>query len=221
MSVTRRRPTKRTALSLIGTGLLFLAGVSLHPHAPNAHNMAQVAYLQTGRSNWWPAHVLLLASYLLFVAFLVSVSRAGGISFAVQRVLKLVLPIAVVCVVAMTIHLFLPLGRDSVANSHRGWAFWTKDAVESVDGLWALCVATVAWTLGRARIVGNRLTALLGASGGGGFAVFSIFVPLTGVVVSMDFMRRVLLPVVPMFGMLLVAWAVAAGISALSQSRVA
>jgi len=46
--------------------------------------------------------------------------------------------------------------------------------------------------------------------GGIGFALFSLFVPLTGVVVSMQFTRSVL-HVMPVFGVLSVAWATVAG----------
>jgi hypothetical protein len=212
----RHRIAKRTAHSLIATGPLFLGGAIIHPHAPHAGDMAQVAYIQTGQVVWWPAHVLLLFSYLLFAAFLFGISRLGGLPSPAQRVLKFARPIAYVCALAMLVHLLLPLGRDSVANSHHGWAFWAKDAAESADGVWALCVAVVAWSLGRTRIVGNLLTALLGLAGGIGFALFSLFVPLTGVTVSMQFTRS-LLEVVPVFAILIAVWAVLAGVSALSK----
>ncbi len=172
--------------------------------------MAEVAYTQTGQADWWPAHVLLLSSYVLFAAALFSISGLQGLSSPVRRVMHVARPIVVVCVVAMLVHLLLPLGRDSVANSQHGWAFWAKDVVETVDGVWALCVAAIAWTLGRAGILGHGITALLGVVGGIGFALFSFLVPLTDVVVSMEFTRS-LLHVVPVFGLLIVAWAVVAG----------
>jgi hypothetical protein len=216
MTTTRARSAKPAARSLIGTGVLLLAGVILHPHAPDAHNMAQVAYSQTGETAWWPAHLLLVSNYVLFLRFLVQVSRTDGLPTSTQRVLKVALPIAVICILAMIVHLLLPLGHDSVANSHHGWAFWAKDVVESIDGLWAVCVATVAWTLGRTGAIGGRFTAVLGVAGGIGFALFSILIPLTGVVVSLRF-TRLLLPVVPGFAILMVAWAVVTGISVRSD----
>ena len=118
----------------------------------------------------------------------------------------------------MVIHLLLPLGRDSVANSQEGWAFWAKDLAESADAVWALVVAAVAWSLGRAGIIGNRLTALLGLAGGLGFAAFSLAVPLTGVLLPMDF-TRTLVPVVPIFGILIATWTLAAGAMALVTDR--
>lgn len=204
------RIPKRTAVSLTATGPLFLAGVVIHPHAPDALNMAQVAYTQTGQVDWWPAHVLLLASYVMFAVAIFSISRLEGLPSSVRRVMDFARPIAVVCVLAMFVHLLLPLGRDGVANAQHGWAFWAKDIVESVDGVWALCVAAVAWSLGRAGILGHGITALLGLVGGIGFALFSFLIPLTGVVVSMQFTRS-LLHVVPVFGLLIVTWAVVAG----------
>ena len=208
--MTPNRIAKRTAVSLIATGPLFLAGVILHPHAPDAQDMAQLAYLQTGQPSWWPAHVLLLSSYLAFAVALFSIPHIDRFPPSARRGMDLARRIAVFCVLTMAVHLLLPLGRDSVANSHRGWAFWTKDVVEAVDGVWALSVATVAWSLARAGIAGHWITALLGVVGGIGFAVFSFFVPLTGVVVSMQFTRS-LLHVVPVFGLLIVAWTLVAG----------
>jgi len=207
---TTNRIGRRTAALLLASGLLFLAGVIIHPHAPDAHDMAEVAHTQTGQADWWPAHLLLLSSYVLFAVVLFEISRQDGVPSRARRVLDLARPIALFCVFAMLVHLLLPLGRDSVANSRHGWAFWAKDLVEGVDGVWALCVAAVAWSLGRAAIVGHRGTALLGVIGGIGFAFFSLLVPLTGVVVSMQFTRSVL-PVVPVFGLLIVAWTTVAG----------
>ncbi|GAC1571259.1 MAG: hypothetical protein NVS3B18_04250 [Candidatus Dormibacteria bacterium] len=206
------------ALALIATGLLFLVGAIIHPHAPQARDMAEVAYIQTGQGAWWPAHLFLLASYALFAAFLLSMSRRRGLTSASRLILKFALPIACFSVLAMFIHLLLPIGRDSVADSHRGWALWAKDFAEAAEGLWALCVAMAAWQLGRAGIVGNRLTGLLGLGGGIGFALFSFFVPLTGVVVSMQFIR-LLLQVVPVTAILIAAWALVAGVLALSKAE--
>lgn len=210
MIMTANRIPKRTAVLLTATGPLFLAGVIIHPHAPHAHDMAQVAYTQTGQVDWWPAHLFLLSSYVLFAVVVFSISRLDDLPSHVRRVLNLTRPIAAFCVLAMFVHLLLPLGRDSVANSNHGWAFWAKDVVESMDGLWALCVAAVAWSLGRAGVVGQGITPLLGVVGGIGFALFSALVPLTGVVVSMQ-LTRSLLHVLPVFGLLIVAWATVAG----------
>jgi hypothetical protein len=203
---------RRAAVALTATGVLFLVGVILHPHAPNAHDMAQVAYTQTGQVRWWPAHLLLLSSYVLFAVFIFSVSRLDGLASPTRRALSVARPIAVLCVLAMAVHLLLPLGRASVANSHHGWAFWVKDVVESADALWALCVATIAWLLSRAGVIGYRV-ALLGVVGGIGFAVFSALVPLTGVLVPMRATRS-LLHVLPVFAILIVTWAVLSGVSA-------
>ena len=52
--------SKVTALSLAATGPLLIVGAIIHPHAPDAQNMAEVAYAQTGQTAWWPAHVFLL-----------------------------------------------------------------------------------------------------------------------------------------------------------------
>jgi hypothetical protein len=208
------RITKVTALSLMVTGPLLIVGAIIHPHAPDAQNMAEVAYTQTGQAAWWPAHVFLVLSYVAFAAFLFGVSRSDGLPYEVVRVLHIALPLACLCVAAMVVHLLLPLGRDSVANSNEGWAFWAKDVVESADAVWAVVVAAVAWSLGRAGIVGNRLIASLGLAGALGFAVFSIGVPLTGVLLPMDLVRG-LVPLAPVAGILIVSWTVGAGVMAL------
>jgi hypothetical protein len=62
--------------------------------------------------------------------------------------------------------------------------------------------------------VGNRLIASLGLAGALGFAVFSIGVPLTGVLLPMDLVRG-LVPLAPVAGILIVSWTVGAGVMAL------
>lgn len=214
--MTRSTIGRGAALSLSASGLLFLVGAFVHPHAPQARNMAEVAYTQTGEIAWWPAHLLLLASYGLFAAFLFSMSRLGELPTAARQVVKYALPIACFGVLAMLLHLVLPVGRESVADSHRGWALWAKDFVELADGVWAGSVAAVAWRLGRAGIAGNTFIGLLGLAGGLGFAVFSVFVPLTGIVVSLQFTRFLLL-FIPVAAILIAVWALVAGGSALFQ----
>jgi hypothetical protein len=214
--MTPNRLTRRTALALAATGPLFLAGLVLHPHAPHASNMTQVAYTQTGQAVWWPAHLFLLSCYVLFALVLFRIARLSELPPSARRVLTVARLIAAVCVLAMLIHLLLPLGRDSVAHSRHGWAFWLKDAVESLDAMWALSAAGVAWALGRAGIVGQGIPALLGVAGGIGFAFFSFLVPLTGFVVPMSFTRSVL-HLLPVFGLLMVAWATVGGLTAVAR----
>lgn len=205
------------ALALAATGPVFLAGAVVHPHAPHAQTMAEVAYVQTGESTWWPAHTLLLTAYLLFVFFLKVATRVPGLPARTSRVLAVALPVATFCAAAMAVHLLLPLGRASVANAHDGWALWAKDCAEAADGIWAFCVAAVALSLSGAGLAARRI-APLGVAGGLGFAAFSFVVPLTGPVVPMHFTRS-LLHAVPVFAILIAAWAVAAGCSALALRR--
>ncbi len=212
------RVTKVTALALMATGPLLMVGAIIHPHAPDASNMAEVAYTQTGQTAWWPAHVFLLLGYVAFAIFLLGVSRIDGLPYPVVRVLNIAVPLASLCVVAMVVHLLLPLGRDSVANSNQGWAFWVKDVAESADAVWGLVFAAVAWSLGRTGIVGNRVTAWLGLAGGAGLAAFSIAVPLTGNLLPMD-LTRALVTAVPMFGILMLTSSLGAGIMAWSTGR--
>jgi hypothetical protein len=207
--------TKVTALSLLATGPLLTVGSILHPHAPDAQSMAEVAYVQTGQTAWWPAHVFLLLAYVAFSTFLVGVSRIDRLPDPVTRVLTFALPLACLGVAAMVVHLLLPVGRDSVANSQEGWAFWVKDVAESADAVMALVLGAVAWSLGRAGIIGNRLTASLGLAGGLGVAAFSIAVPLTGWLLPMD-LTRVLVLALPVFGILILIWTVSAGVMALA-----
>ncbi len=205
--------TRVNAFSLAATGPLLFVGAIIHPHAPDANTMAEVAYTQTGQTAWWPAHVFLLLGYVAFATFLFGASRIDGLPDRVARVLNVAVPLACLSVAAMVVHLLLPLGRDSVANSHEGWALWAKDIAESADAVWALVVAAVAWSLGRAGIVGNRMTASLGLIGGLGVAAFSIAVPLTGVILPMDF-TRTLVSALPVFGILIVIWTLGAGVVA-------
>ncbi|MDQ4501189.1 hypothetical protein [Sinomonas sp. ASV322] len=213
-----RRSTSRIALLLAAAGPLYLVGAGLHPHAPDAHTMAEVAYVQTGQEAWWPAHLLLLLAFVSFGLCLRATSRLGNLPSSVRRLLRVVTPIAWVCVAAMAIHLVLPIGRPSVADSHEGWALWVKDIVESGDAVWSLCLAVVAWSLGRAHVLGNSATAVIGVAGGLGFGIFSAFVPLTGVLVPIDVMHS-FVNYVPLFAILIALWALSAAILTARRPR--
>lgn len=217
-AMTGDRPSRLSGLVLMASGLVMFAGLALHPHDPNATNMAEVAYVQTGQVRWWPAHVLLLTGYVLFVVFLVQMSSLTGLPASARRVLKVALPIAYFGVLAMLVHLLLGFGHDSLANSHKSWAFWLKDVVETYDGVWAVSLAVVAWVLGRAGILGNRLIGLLGLLGGIGVALFSFAIPLTGPIIPVTSFGPLVPKIAPAFGLLLVAWTVTGGVYALRKA---
>lgn len=209
---------KTVVVPLAVSGVLFFVGAVLHPHAPSATNMAQVAYDQTGQTVWWPAHALLLGSYLVFATTILRISRRVQVPASIQKVLDFAIPAAWICVAAMLAHLLLPIGRASVVDSHHGWALWVKDVAEAADALWALVLGVVAWSFGRAGLLGNRVTAVAGVAGAIGFAVFSIVVPLTDTVFPISFTRS-LLPIIPVFAVLIAAWAIGTGLMALRRPR--
>jgi hypothetical protein len=213
------RLSRPAALSLTASAPLLILGVAIHPHAPEAHTMPDVLYVQSGQSAWWPAHVFLLAGELLFAVFLVSLSRAPGLPVPLARALRVLLPVVWACVAAMVIHLLLPLGRDSVADSAHGWDFWVKDVAETMDAVYALCLAAVAWLLYRNRVADSRPLALVGVVGATWFGLFSLGIPLTGVVWTADDFHT-LIPGVPAVGVLLTAtWAIGTGLIALRHER--
>lgn len=205
------------ALSLTASAPLFVLGVAIHPHAPEAHTMADVLYVQSGQSDWWPAHLCLLAGEALFAAFLVSLSRAAGLPGPLARALRVLVPVAWAGVVGMVMHLLLPLGRPSVADSSSGWDFWVKDVAETMDAVYAFCVALVAWQLYRNRVADSRLLALLGIVGATWFGLFSLGIPLTGLLWTADDVQS-LIPAAPVVGVLLTAaWMIGMGVVALRQ----
>jgi hypothetical protein len=206
---------RSAAIALTATGPLLLLGAAIHPHAPDAQSMAEVLYTQAGQALWWPAHVSLLAAYVAFAVFLRGASRSR-LPAGASRVARIALPIAFVCVFAMVVHLLLPIGRGSVADGQEGWVMWAKGFGESFDAVWALVMAVVAWSFGRAGVVGNRAVALVGMVGALGFGIFSAAIPLTGVVVPLSVMHS-LVPIAPVPGLLMVVWTVAAGLPAALQ----
>jgi hypothetical protein len=96
---------------------------------------------------------------------------------------------------------------------------WVKDVVEAADAVWGLCVGIVIWSLGRARTAGNDVTAWLGLAGGIGFALFSIFVPLTEILVPMQLTRSMIQVVAPA-ALLIASSAVGAGLLSLRAGSV-
>jgi hypothetical protein len=208
---------RTTGLMLACVGPLLILGGAIHPHAPDAQTMAEVAYVQTGQALWWPAHVCLFAAEALFAAFLLRLARIGGLPVRLARLLRVLVPLAWLSVTAMAVHLLLPLGRDSVADAHQGWAFWVKDAVEGLDAVLAVCILLLAWALRREGIVSSRILGLLGMAGGMVTAVFSVGVPLTPALVPMD-VAHALIPAVPIVGVLATAsWTIGTGFHLVRQ----
>lgn len=210
---------RTTALMLASVGPLIVVGGAIHPHAPDAQTMAEVAYVQTGQAIWWPAHVCLFAAEVLFATFLLRLARTRGLPPRLARLLPVMVPLAWLSATAMAVHLLLPVGRDSVADAHQGWAFWVKDVVEGFDAVFAGCLVVLAWALWREGVVSSRVLGLLGMAGGTVVALFSLAIPLTPALVPMA-LAHALIPAVPVVGVLATAsWAVGSGVHLVPRAR--
>jgi hypothetical protein len=191
---------RTTALMLVAVGPLAFVGGAIHPHAPGAQTMAEVAYVRPDRR---PGGPLMCAC-----------SRGGVLrrlprqALPGERAVTTDGPTAAGAGPARVAGRggdgrppALPLGRDSVAGGHLGWAFWVKDVVEGLDAVFAGCMVMVAWALWRDGIVSSRILGLLGMAGGTVFLVFSLGIPLTPALISMD-VAHALIPAVPVVGVL-------------------
>jgi hypothetical protein len=212
---------RSTAVCLLAVGPLIFVGGAIHPHAPDAHTMPQVLWVQTGQAIWWPAHVCLLAGETLFAVFLLKLSRTGGVPNPLSSALRILVPVAWACVVGMGMHLLLPIGRDSVVDSRYGWDFWVKDIGETVDAIWAMSVGVVAWVLYRNHVLTSRWLVAVGVAAGTCLGAFSLAIPLTGALWTADAFQP-LLPAVPLIATLLTAgWATGAGVILLRRKPLA
>jgi hypothetical protein len=169
-----------TLAVLAGGAVAFNIGGALHPNDNGDGNKVAQLHDMLLQSTWYPSHVGLLSSFFLFtVAFM---RLNGRLVFAplTQRLVRLMFVVSAATTAAMVPHLLAPLSADSIADGHPHplSVFMTVDETLA-DAPWALGVALLALVAGAANELGNRVTAVLGMTGGVCFAAAAISIPFT------------------------------------------
>jgi hypothetical protein len=196
------------SLSLVLGGITFIAGGASHPKDTGTGNKVDQLHDMLVDGAWYPSHVLLVASMVLFAVGVLALRRRNDLAEPVARIVRLVGIVAVIAVVGMTVHLFEALGADTLADGDANAYSLLQTANEIlVDAVWGVAMAVLAIVGGITGVVGNRLTMMLGAVGGLCFALASATIPFTDLFDG-------LFPVATLLGL----WAVAVGVLALRRT---
>jgi hypothetical protein len=159
-------------------GVLFFAGVALHPHEHvEGGTLEEQFHAMFSDSRWYPAHVLLLAGMALMAAALVGLARRVPTGLP-RRTTRFAAFAAVVGTVAMVLHLFAKLDDANIVAGETTQLLFTHAAVETITvPLVGIAFALLALAGGRSRVLGNPAVAALGVVGGVGYALAGVTAP--------------------------------------------
>jgi len=161
-------------------GVLFFAGVVLHPHQHvEGGTLEEQFHAMFSDSRWYPAHVLLLAGMALMAAALVALARSVPTGLP-SRTTRFAAFAAVVGTAAMVLHLFAKLDDANIVAGERTPLLFTHAGVETITvPLVGIAFALLARAGGRSRVLGNPVVAALGVVGGLGYALAGATAPFT------------------------------------------
>jgi hypothetical protein len=159
-------------------GVLFFAGVALHPHEHvEGGTLEEQFHAMFSDSRWYPAHVLLLAGMALMAAALVGLARRVPTGLP-RRTTRFAAFAAVVGTVAMVLHLFAKLDDANIVARETTPLLFTHAGVETITvPLVGIAFALLALAGGRSRVLGNPAVAALGVVGGVGYAMAGVTAP--------------------------------------------
>jgi hypothetical protein len=167
-----------TSWYLAAGGVLFLAGVALHPHEHVAGGtIDEQFHAMFSDSRWYPAHVLLLAGLALMAGALVGLARNVPSGWP-RRSIRFAAFSAVVGTAAMVLHLFAKLDDAHIVSGENTPLLFAHAGVETLTvPLVGIAFALLAFTGGRTRALGNPVTASLAVVGGLGYALAGATAP--------------------------------------------
>ena len=161
-------------------GILFLAGVVLHPHQHvEGGTLEEQFHAMFSDSRWYPAHMLLLAGMALMAAALVGLARRVPAGLP-RRTTRFAAFAAVVGTAAMVLHLFAKLDDANIVAGETTPLLFTHAGVETITvPLVGIAFALLALAGGRSRVLGTPAVATLGVIGGLGYALAGATAPFT------------------------------------------
>jgi hypothetical protein len=159
-------------------GILFAAGVALHPHEHvEGGTLQQQFHAMFSNSNWYPAHVLLLLGLALMAAAVVGLARTAPTGLS-RRTTRFAAFAYVVAAAAMVLHLFAKLDDGNIVAGEKTPLLFTHAGVETITvPLAGIAFALLAYAGGRSRVLGNPFVAVLGVVGGLGYALAGATAP--------------------------------------------
>jgi hypothetical protein len=163
-------------------GVLFIAGVIVHPHQHvEGGTLEEQFHAMFSDSRWYPAHVLLLAGLALIAAALVGLARKLPTGLP-RRTTRFAAVAAVVGTAAMVLHLFAKLDDANIVAGESTPLLFTHAGVETITvPLVGIAFAMLALAGGRSRVLGNPAIGTLGVVGGLGYALAGATAPFTAI----------------------------------------
>jgi hypothetical protein len=169
-----------TIAALTGAAVTFNIGGALHPNDSGTGGKVTQLHDMLLHSTWYPSHLGLLASFVLFTLAFLRLSGRHDLAPVTRRVVRVMAVVSALTTAAMVPHLLAPLGADSLADGRPNAlsVFMTLDETLS-SAPWALGLAVLALVAGPAGDLGNRVTAVVGVVGGVCFAAAAVTIPFT------------------------------------------
>ncbi|CAN5497194.1 hypothetical protein BH11ACT8_BH11ACT8_00250 [soil metagenome] len=132
------------------------------------------------QSTWWPSHLGLLASFVLFTIGFLRLASSVELTPPTRRIVRAMAVASGLTAAAMVPHLLAPLSAESIADGQSNALSIFMSVDETlVDAPWAMGVALLAVVAGVAHDLGNRMTAVVGSVGGVSFAAAAVTIPFT------------------------------------------
>jgi hypothetical protein len=212
--VRARRISPAVPWGLVAGGALFFAGGGMHPKQdPPDVTLKEHMRLMFEDHAWYPSHAVLLAGMVLMAIALVVLVRDRALAASPRA--QLAATVAAVATVlgalGMVVHLLAAVDADSIASGAGTPVVDSNIVLETITvPAFGLAIAALALVGASTRLLGNRLTAVLGAVGGVAFALAGATFLLTD---ALD-------PLFPLAGAIGL-WAVATGIWLLRRAPAA
>ena len=202
----------RIAWGLLGGGVFFFVGGSMHPgEDPPGLSLKEHLHLLFQDPAWYPSHALLLAGMVLIAASLVTLVRCGTLA-SVPRAQKVGAIAAVAAVLGsldMLLHLVVASEASSIATGEGTPLTDVHVVAETLTvPVFGFSIAALGVIGALTRTMGNRLTAVLAVIGG-------VTYGLAGATFAFTDALNFLFPGGGAVGL----WAIAVGIWLLLQSR--
>lgn len=206
------RPNVLAGCGLLLGGAIFFIGGSMHPKQDppdvTVHEHLRIMFEDPA---WYPSHAVLLLGMVLLAASLVALVRQGALA-ALPRVQKAGMVAAVTSAIAafgMLLHLVAGSEADKIAAGGSTPIVNVHLVVETLTvPAFGFSIAAFAVLAAFGRIVGDRVTAVIGLLGGVGYGLAG------GTLLLTDALND-LFPLAAGIGI----WAAAAGIGMIVRSR--
>ena len=170
--------TRIQLIVLALAGVAFNAGGMTHPGDSGQGNKTEQLHEMLVQPNWYPSHLLLLASMVGFAVGVRALAHQGPTGF--RKLAGYVWKVAAVAAVGMLIHTLEAFNAENLADG-QGNLFSAVQVVNEtvIDTAFAVAIGALAVVGGLTRAAGNVITAGIGLVGAVAFGLASATIAYT------------------------------------------